>query len=75
MAQAVLTALVKINELGIDLNSDDRVIRESAVRSLYRTLGALEVIAERRVDASDYEAYRRSMEVCHIAIPEQATHG
>lgn len=71
MGRATLDALQKICELGPDLNDDQRAVREPAVRRLYQIVGGLEVLAERRVERSYYEQYRRALEACHITLPKQ----
>ncbi len=75
LARSVLNALIEISQDGPLLNNDDRTLREPAFRRLFQTIGKLEVICERRVDQSEYEAYRRALEACHVEIPGQAQHG
>lgn len=75
LARSVLSFLEILNEAWTDVHADDKAQRDAATMRIMRAAGALEVVAERRVDESELEAHRRVMEACHIELPVQVSRG
>jgi hypothetical protein len=75
LAEAVLTA---VEELTYDLRhlyeAEPMTDVETFARGI-QALANLEAVAQRRVDDATYQSHRRAMEICHIEIPAQVTHG